>query len=148
MTRFRFRLERLLGLREASERARAQAFGRATETAALARRVATASAQLERDAEQQVARAMAVPMPAGLFGSLAAARDDIAGRAADLAEASHVADEERTQALADYRDARRDRSILERLSDIRREAFQLEVSRAERREMDEIAARRPGGVHP
>ena len=140
MTRYRFRLQRLLGLREAAEQDRARSLGEAARAAAAARGLAEASAQRCQEAQQQIARALGAPLPAGLVSNLAASlahiatARDVNERASDAAEAAH------NEALTNYQQAHRERRVLERLSEIRRDAHQTEAAREERRQMDEIAA--------
>jgi flagellar export protein FliJ len=138
--RFRFRLERLLGLREAAERERARSLGVAARAAAAAREEADASARRCVAAQQQIARALGAPLPAGLVSHLAASLARIATTRDAHEQASSAAEAARDDALTDYQQAHRERRVLERLSEIRRDAHETEAAREERRQMDEIAA--------
>lgn len=141
MKPFRFRLERLLGLREAAKRDRARALGEAAQAAVLAGRAAAAGAAQQQRAEGQLAQSLATVTPAGLYASLGTALAHIAAAGAQQADASRAADQTRRDAQTAYEQARRATGSLERLSAIRHDAYRLEAARDERRQMDEIAAR-------
>ncbi|HVO34689.1 MAG TPA: flagellar export protein FliJ [Gemmatimonadales bacterium] len=140
MKRFRFRLERLLGLREAAEQDRARSLGTAARAAAHARELADASARQCLAAQQQISRALGAPLPAGLVSSLAASLARIATTRDVHEQASSEADAAHSDALTDYQQAHRERRVLERLSEIRRGVHEVEAAREERRQMDEVAA--------
>ena len=140
MKRYRFRLQRLLGLREAAEQVRARSLGAAARAAAAARELAEASARRCAEAQQQIARALGAPLPAGLVSNLTASLAHIATTREVNAQASDAAEAAHTDALTDYQQAHRERRVLQRLSEIRRDAHETEAARDERRQMDEIAA--------
>jgi flagellar export protein FliJ len=148
--RFRFRLERLLGLREAAEQERARSLGAAARTATAARELADASAQRCVAAQQQIARALDALLPAGLVTNLTVSLAHIATARDAHEQASSAAAAAHHDALTHYQQAHRERRTLERLSEIRRSAHQTEAAREERRQMDEIAAqvRRRRPEHP
>ncbi|MCG0237971.1 MAG: flagellar export protein FliJ [Firmicutes bacterium] len=148
MKRFRFRLQRLLDLREQEVDAARR------ELAAARQAVATAEAGLRtveglvRRRLDDAARQEALGSPAldfvlrrlqiaGLLRTLAEAR-------AGLEAARQVEAERRQELVAALGRAR----TLERLRDRRREEWRAEAARAEQAELDELALRPPGAFGP
>jgi len=141
MKRFAFRLERLLGLRAATEREGARVFGVKARAAEEAGRRAAAGSALEREAARQAASARGIPTPAGAIANLGIAVDLAATERARSATAQVEADVEREDARHDYQTARIERRVLERLKEVRHADWNVEASREDRRAMDEIALR-------
>jgi flagellar export protein FliJ len=141
MKRFAFRLERLLGLRAATEREQARVFGVKARAAEQAGRRAAAGSALEREAARQAASARTIPTPAGAIANLGIAVDLAATERARSATAHVEADVEREDARRNYQTARIDRRVLERLKEVRHSDWNVEASREDRRAMDEIALR-------
>ena len=136
MTRFRFRLDRVLQLRARAEREQARALGDALrEEAKRAEQVRDAESSLERSAEQ-IAEAGRTELPAGVLANLGFARHvaqvkcDVAKE--DLDEAGRKVEEERGQ----FDEKRRDRRTIERLREQRHDEWQLDQSRQEQKETD------------
>ncbi len=137
--RFRFRLQRVLGVRESFEKMRAAELAQA----AAAERDATA-ARDAAEARLEARRASSTlgtgaTMTAGMLHNLGLtvrAADHEATVAEDTRAAAHDAAEESGDR---YLDARRDRRVLERLRDGRHESWQEDEERRDRRAMDDIA---------
>jgi flagellar export protein FliJ len=141
MTRFRFRLERVLKLREGVERLRAADLGRALDDES---RRQEALAEAERGLERAHDAATTTPadVPAGTLHArsqaLQAAADHVreAEERTRLAQARTDAERERFEA------ARRERESLERLKEFRESAWRTETGRLEQKDVDEIVRRR------
>lgn len=139
MTRFRFRLDRVLKLREGLERARAADLGQALDAEERRRaELAQAEQRLEDAGGETGARTTAA-------GSLHVRSDAIRLAAEQVREA-----EERARAAASDTDrerarfhgARRDRETLERLRERLKETWKIENARNEQKDLDESARRR------
>lgn len=141
MKRFAFRLERLLGLRAATEREEARVFGAKARAAEDAGRCAAAGSALEREAARQAASARGIPTPAGAIANLGIAVDLAATERARSATAQVEAEAEREGARLNYQTARIERRVLERLKEVRHADWNVEASREDRRAMDEVALR-------
>jgi flagellar protein FliJ len=139
MTKFRFRLERLLDLRSRKERQQAETLGRAL-------RDETASREALEQAQERLgaAREQAAPEPGhvtsagtlrnlGLTVAAAMTRRDAA--AVSQGEAEQALDAERER----YEAAQRDRRVIERLREKRLEDWTRETGRKEQQEMDGLA---------
>ncbi len=144
MSRFVFRLERLLQLRSKAERERAQALGRAMRHEEDQRQaVEEAARRLDRCGEQ-IADVLGGVAPAGALTNLGLAVE-AAARQVDSAVDSHreavdQTDEERER----FGQARMERRVVERLKEKRQADWSLETSRREQKEMDSVARRRHG----
>lgn len=139
MTRFRFRLDRLLDLRSRRERERAEALGRALRDE-TARRQASEQAQAQLGAAQEQASAeLKRVTPAGAINNLgltlAAAARQREAAATSQTEAERVVEDERIRLDA----AKRDRRVVERLREKRLEDWTIETGRKEQQEIDGLA---------
>ena len=139
MTRFPFRLDRLLDLRSRKEREQAEHLGRALRDE-TARRDELDQAQTQLGAAQR----QAAPQPGGvsLAGELrnlgltvTAAEHQRDSAAVSSAEAELLTGAERQR----YETAQRDRSVIERLREKRLEDWTREQNRKEQQEMDGLA---------
>ena len=143
MTRFRFRLDRVLDLRRRDEEARARelAFARHAE-AARAREHERASEERAR-ANAQFGDAQSSGLTAGSLANLdltrTAAEGVLDGCEQRLSEARALTQAERER----FGDARRDRRRVEKLRERKQAAWQVETARDERRTLDDIAGRCP-----
>jgi flagellar FliJ protein len=139
---FRFRLQRVLELREASEQARARALASATDGADDARRRADALAglrRLQRDAMTAAARGHITAGEMQHLAFLIGALDDrLARAAADVADAERVV----TEAQQALQLASRDRRVIDRLKARHIERWQEQQQQQDRTAMDEIALTR------
>lgn len=142
MKRFRFRLERLLALREQAERIEAAALGGAMRDEEREReRLARATESELRAAEQAAAIGESGTQTAGERAHLDLMRD-VAARAVDAAGEGVTAASSRTAAAREAFGAKRkDRRTVERLKDQREAAWHEELGREERKTMDDVAQR-------
>jgi flagellar FliJ protein len=138
---FRFRLERVLQLRERAEREQARALGEALrEEARRERERREAEARLARAADQ-IAGAQSRELPAGSLANLSLARDaaesGVDAARSDVEEAAQRVAEERER----FDERRRDRRTVEKLREHRKGEWQLERSRSEQKASDEVRNR-------
>ncbi|HTO91406.1 MAG TPA: flagellar export protein FliJ [Candidatus Sulfotelmatobacter sp.] len=141
MTRFRFRLDRVLKLREGVEKLRAADLGRAlSDEARQQGHLAEAESGLERAHDS--ATAAPAQVPAGTLHARSQALQAAADRVRDAAEDSRRA-AERTEAERERFDlARRERESLERLKVTRESNWRTEAGRLEQNDVDEIVRQR------
>jgi flagellar protein FliJ len=139
MKRFTFRLDRVLKLRSRLEREQARALaGALREEEARRARLEAAAARLGRSCEH-VAGAAGQVAPAGTLRNLGLAMN-AAAESVRAAEETHRAAVDSLQTEMDkFGEARRDRRVVERLRERRHEAWEVESSRHEQKEMDGIA---------
>jgi flagellar FliJ protein len=141
--RFRFRLQRVLDLREQHEKDRARSLGEAQSDEQRQReRLEEAASRLESAAASVRGKAAVEPVPAGTLRNLGlaveAAQENV-NRAEDRhREAQANVEEERAR----FHEARKDRRVVERLRERREETWTEEATRADQKEIDQIAARR------
>jgi flagellar FliJ protein len=138
---FVFRLDRLLRLRSSAEREQARSLGEALREEHV-RREDLRQAEHELDRRGQTAgEAAAGGVPAGTLRNLnltvRAAASDLERAEHGLARAEEASRDEQER----YREARRDRRVLERLREQRADDWNRAASRAEQREIDEIRPR-------
>jgi flagellar FliJ protein len=139
MTKFRFRLDRLLDLRSRKERQQAETLGRAL-------RDENAKREALEQAQERLgtAREQAVPEPGhltaagtlhnlGLTVAAAMTRRDAA--AVSQSEAEKALESERER----YEAAQRDRRVIERLREKRLEDWTRDTDRKEQQELDGLA---------
>jgi len=142
MKRFAFRLERLLQLREASEKERARELGQASREEERRR-----AAVLESEARLIEARAQFKTTPrelsqAGTLQNLELTMESLSANVRQLSE-THEQSLERLEAERhQFEQARKARRVIERLREHRRVAWGEEHSRYEQRVSDETARQR------
>jgi flagellar FliJ protein len=139
---FRFRLQRVLEMRERKERDAATALAQAQDAASVARRAAEELAA--RRAEMAGGAARAGGVPVGALHNLAFLldrMDEHVARAGTAAQAAERAVAEREGAL---RHAFRDRRTLDRLRERHHDAWRAGAAAADRTLMDEVALSRFG----
>ncbi len=140
MKKFRFRLDRVLQLRETAE-------DEAARDLAAARAAADAAAQRAADAERALLHAVtqaadcSVGATAGLLAVLRLTLDGARERVRAAADAREAAERQATEALTRYHAARADRQALDKLKEQRRDAWTAEAGRAEQAAIDEVALR-------
>lgn len=141
MTRFTFRLERVLQLRLAAEEEKARDLGTAQAVERAARAGAESCAAALAEAVRQVAASGAKPVAAGAIGNLMLAVEGARARA-EQAAARHRESLAAVEAAREaWEQARRDRRALEKLRESRLEAWKLETARAEQAVLDDVASR-------
>ncbi len=140
MKRFSFRLDRVMQLRLAAERAQAAGVAEARSVEAERRRIAEAAEARVAEATEQVT----MPRGAATAGTLAnlrfaleQARVRAAAAAADHAESVALLEKE----MAAFEEARPARRALELLKEERYRSWEQEMGRKEQQQMDEVALR-------
>jgi flagellar export protein FliJ len=142
MKRFAFRLERLLQLREASEKERARELGQARREEEMRR-----AAVVESEARLIEARAQFETTPrelsqAGTLQNLELAMESLSANVRQLSD-THEQSLERLEAeRQQFEQARMARRVIERLREHRRLAWGEELSRHEQSVSDETALQR------
>jgi flagellar export protein FliJ len=139
---FRFRLQRVLDLRERRERDAATAVTRARDAAALARRDAAALAAARAELAAADAGAAGAAMPVGALHNLAfllGRMDEQVAHAGEAAEAAEAAVGAQEGLL---REASRDRRTMGRLRERHEGVWRADAAAADRRQMDELALAR------
>ena len=143
MKPFRFRLQRILDLREQHERERARSLGDAqSDEARQKARVEDAAARLEDAASTVREKAAETPMPAGALRNLALTIEAAQRRLERAADDHRAAEASVEEERGKFHEARKDRRSVERLRERREETWKEEASRADQKEIDQIAARR------
>jgi len=143
--RFTFRLERLLQLREASERERARQLGEALREEEQRREALRAGEERLAEAREQCSATPREMSRAGTLRNLELTIEALAGQARSLA-ATHERSLERVEEeRVRFEEARVARRVVERLREHRREAWGIEVNRYEQGENDEAGQRGRGG---
>jgi flagellar export protein FliJ len=139
MKRFAFRLERLLQLREAAERAQARQLAEALRAEAAHREAVRESEVHLAEARAQLATTPRELSQAGTLRNLELAIDALADQARMLS-LTHEQSLERVEAERQgFEQARMARRVIERLREHRREAWGEELARYEQSESDENA---------
>ncbi len=136
---FRFRLQRILELREQHEQAQARVFAAAQNAAEEAQREHDALTALRAESDAHVRTSATRGSRVGHLTQLGVAMDSLDAR---VTRASGVVDEAIAQVqLAQRRlaDAARDRRVLDRLKDRHAESFRVDAAQKDRVQMDEIA---------
>jgi flagellar export protein FliJ len=142
MKRFRFPLERVLRLRELHERDQARVLGEALhaereQRAALER----AHAGLER-AGEQVVRGSGVDLTAGALRNLGLTLQAAMLAAEAAADAHRAATESVVREQDRFKEARRDRRVIEKLREKRHMDWSVTSARAEQKENDSLTEAR------
>lgn len=142
MKRFAFRLERLLRVREAAELARARELAAALNEEEARREAVRQGAARLAEAREQVCGAAGEGPRAGTLRNLDLSISALSAQAA-LLNTSHEESLERLETERHhYEGARRDRRVIERLRQHRREAWEGEYRRWEQGIFDETALTR------
>ncbi|HET9065688.1 MAG TPA: hypothetical protein VFN22_07720 [Gemmatimonadales bacterium] len=137
MSSFRFRLQRLLELRSAAERARAADMGRVA--AEEARLRAVSDAEAARLSEVEAQQNDNGPVPAGLRAAWGLSADAARARLHEADDAVRDASDRREVEEARFSDARMARRSLERLRDRQKTEWTAEHGRQEQADSDEVA---------
>jgi flagellar export protein FliJ len=142
MKRFAFRLERLLQLREASERERARELGQARREEEQRRAEVVASEARLLEARQQFAATPRELSQAGTLQNLELTMESLSNNLQQLSE-THEQSLARLEAeRQQFEQARMARRVIERLREHRRLAWGEELSRHEQSMSDETALQR------
>lgn len=146
MSRFRFRLDRVLRLRTAAEEQEAVAMTRAASLEAERREASARSVEKLEQVRDQIAGATSgQPLAAGLHGVYGVAARVAQRVVEEDTAALQAAEAARLEALARYHEARTERRMLERLRERRAEDWSAGQKQIEQGSMDEIAIMRSQG---
>lgn len=141
MKQFKFRLERLLQLREAAEKDQARQLGDALKDEETRREQLRASLEKLDAARDQHGPRPNETSPAGTLQNLGLTIDAMAGQARSM-EATHAKSVERVKEEQDrFEQARMAKRVIQRLREHRKEAWGVEMSRHEQIENDESGQR-------
>jgi flagellar protein FliJ len=142
MSRFKFRLQRLLDLRQKREQEAAGAVAAArSEAEAATRRQAELAARRDQT-RQELLPAEGQTIRVGRLHEIAYLVHALDGHVATAQKASQAAEQIVQQKLGELSDAMRDRRVLDRLKDRRSVEWRTEDARQEREVMDAIARTR------
>lgn len=141
---FRFRLQRVLELREEHEQARARELASAQDAADAARREQDALAALRDSSRDELEAAHAETPRVGHLHQLGFVLQSLDQRVERATETVHAADGVVDAAQRALVDAARDRQVLDRLKERHAEAWRAEEAQKDRLQMDEIALARFG----
>lgn len=136
---FKFRLQRILELREQHEQAKARALASAQDTAETARGVQDALSALRNDSESQIRAATNAAPRIGHLRQLDLVLASLDARVESAAEVVKAADAQVTAAQDALAHAAKDRRVLDRLKERHAETFRAEFAQKDRLAMDEIA---------
>jgi flagellar FliJ protein len=139
---FRFRLQRVLELREEAEQARARALASAQDAAEAARRAEEALAALRASSRAEIEAAQAELPRVGHLHGLGMVLESLEARLAGAAEMRTTAEHQVQQAQEELADAARERRILDRLKEKHAEEWRAAEAQKDRVQMDEIALAR------
>ena len=149
---FRFRLQRILELREKREQARARELATAQHTHELATHTQERLTALREDSRAQVQAATGSMPRVGHLQQLGSVLEALDTKVDQASEAVVAADAEVQQARLILEAAARDRRVLDRLKERHADAWRAESVQRDRVAMDEIALLRftrqhetPGG---
>jgi flagellar FliJ protein len=141
---FRFRLQRVLELREEHEQAMARELASAKDAADTARREEETLAAVRDSARAELHAAHADTPRVGHLHQLGFVLQSLDQRAQSATEAVQAADVVVDTATAALVDAARDRRVLDRLKERHAETWRAEEAQKDRLQMDEIALGRFG----
>lgn len=139
---FRFRLQRVLELREKSEQARARTFADASENADTARRHQQAMHDLHLLQRETASAASQGAITAGEMQHFAFLLNQLDARLEHGADGVQEAERLVAEAQTALQSASRDRRVLDRLKERHAERWQEEDQHRDRVDMDEIALTR------
>jgi len=139
---FKFRLQRILELREQAEQAKARELASAQESAEHARRTRDELAQLHANSRTEVDAAHRSEPRVGHLQQLGLVLQSLDQRLESADETVRAADAVVADAQSLLESAARDRSILDRLKDRHTDQWRVEAAHKDRVGMDEIALAR------
>lgn len=139
---FKFRLQRILELREKAEQVKARELASAQESAEQARRTRDELAQLHADSRTEVDAAHRSEPRVGHLQQLGLVLQSLDQRLESAHETVRAADAVVADAQSLLESAARDRRILDRLKDRHTDQWRVEAAHKDRVGMDEIALAR------
>ncbi len=139
---FKFRLQRILELREQAEQAKARALASAQDAAEVARRERDALASLHQTSRAELDAATTSERRIGHLQQLGFVLKSLDERLASAGDSVRAADEVVAGAQKLLEDAARDRRVLDRLKGRHTDQWRAEEAHRDRVGMDEIAITR------
>lgn len=144
MARFRFGLQKVLELRERSEKESAAGLARARAAATRAEAARDALKTARSNGRARLAEAHGVGGSVGHLQNLSYVLGQVDGKIAEAESACRAAEAEVTRSMASFREAVRRRSAIDQLRDRQEERWRADETQKERKAMDEIATTRHG----
>lgn len=139
---FKFRLQRILELREQKEKAQARELASAQHTAELAVQTQEMIAAIREDSRQQVQAATESAPRVGHLHQFDSVLNALDARLTDATEAVAAAESTVAAAQQLLADAARERKVLDRLKERHAGAWRVDEAQKDRVSMDEIALTR------
>ena len=139
---FKFRLQRILELREQAEQAKARELSSAQDAADAARSIHEQLADLHRSSRAEVDAAHRTAPRIGHLTQLGLVLNALDQRLESAGESVRAADEVVQGAQQQLADAARDRRVLDRLKDRHAEQWRVDAAHKDRLGMDEVALAR------
>lgn len=139
---FKFRLQRILELREQKEKAQARELASAQHTAELAAQTQEMIAAIRQDSRQQVQAATESAPRVGHLHQFDSVLNALDARLIDATDAVVAAESTVAAAQQLLADAARDRKVLDRLKSRHADAWRADEAQKDRLSMDEIALTR------
>ncbi|MBY0489605.1 MAG: flagellar export protein FliJ [Gemmatimonadaceae bacterium] len=139
---FKFRLQRILELREQKEKAQARELASAQHTAELAAQTQEMIAAIREDSRQQVQAATESAPRVGHLHQFDSVLNALDARLIDATDAVVAAESTVAAAQQLLADAARDRKVLDRLKSRHADAWRADEAQKDRLSMDEIALTR------
>ena len=136
---FKFRLQRILELREQHEKAKARELASARDVSDAAHAAKDEIAALRDDSKSHIEKTAHEAPRVGHLQQLGLVLDSLDARVILAAEAAKLADAEVQKAQGLLEDAARDRRVLDRLKARHTETYRAEAAQQDRVQMDEIA---------
>lgn len=144
MAAFRFRLQKVLELREEGERESARGLVEAREGADQARQARDELAAAQDEGRSRLAEAHGAGSTVGHLQNMAYVVDRVGDQIEDADEVCREADEQVVDSLRSYHDAFQKRRTMEGLRDRKLGQWRSDEARNERKTMDEAALSRHG----
>ena len=144
---FRFRLQRILELREQKEQAQARELASAQHTAEMATQTQEMIAAIREDSRQQVQAATGSAPRVGHLHQLGSVLDALDARLTTATDAVAAADATVLQAQQLLEAAARERKVLDRLKSRHADEWRTDEAQKDRISMDEIALTRFARQH-
>ena len=136
---FKFRLQRILELREQHEQAKARALAGAQDAAESARSAQDALATLRDDSQAQIRATTNAAPRIGHLQQLNVVLASLDARVESAADVVKAADAQVVAAQVELAHAAKDRRVLDRLKERHAESFRAEFAQKDRLAMEEIA---------
>ena len=142
MSKFEFKLDKVLELRQQEEKLRAERVARAQRDAQAAREAMENLSEIRRTGRERLTKAHGTTRTVGQLQNLEWVMGRVEQELEAASDAYRDADSEVQARLSDFQDAVRDRQAIDKLRERRFENWKAEQTRSEQRAMDEVALTR------